>query len=345
MTHLRLAVVGLGRIGRVHLEHIAASADCVLCAVADPGPANAPDGVPRYGDVESLLAAQRPDGVILATPNALHVSGALACLAAGVPCLVEKPVSADLGDARRLAEAVTASGVPVLVGHHRRHSAVIQAAAQVVRSGALGRLVAISGSATYVKPDRYFTEGPWRGQPGGGPILINLIHEIDNLRTLAGEVVQVQAMASNATRSLPVEDTVAIGLRFASGALGTFLLSDTATGPRSWEQTTGENPDYDHHADEDCYNLAGTRGSLAVPTLRLRQYEAEASWFEPLVRVPVPVQPDDPLARQLAHFCAVIRGEVQPLVTVADATRTLAVTLAVARAAAQSSMVSCEAAS
>lgn len=77
------------------------------------------------------------------------------------------------------------------------------------------------GSAVFYKPDEYFDAAPWRREAGGGPILIKMIHEIGNLRSLCGEIVAVQALASSATRDFPVEDTVAINLRFASGALGT----------------------------------------------------------------------------------------------------------------------------
>lgn len=104
------------------------------------------------------------------------------------------------------------------------------------------------------------SQAPWRSQPGGGPILINPIHEIGNLRSLCGDITAVQAMASHASRGLAVEDTTAIVLRFANGALGSFVLSDTAASARSWEQTSGENPAYDSHDDEDCYLVAGTPG-------------------------------------------------------------------------------------
>lgn len=80
-------------------------------------------------------------------------------------------------------------------------------------------------------------------------------------------------------------------------------------------------------------SLAGTRGSLAVPTLRLLTYPGEASWSQRLHREQLALPEVDPLARQLEHFLAVIRREVTPLVTVRDAARTLAVTLAVAEAA------------
>jgi predicted dehydrogenase len=324
-------------IGRAHLQRIAASSECELAALVDPSPAAAEiaqaAGVPLFRELEPMLETERPDGVIVATPNALHVAGALLCIARGVAVLVEKPIADSVADAQQLVDAAQAARVAVLVGHHRRHSAILEAAREVIASGRLGRLVAVTGSATFYKPDRYFDDGPWRRQAGGGPILINMIHEVDNLRTLAGEIVQVQAMASNTARGFEVEDTVSIGLRFANGALGSFMLSDSAASPRSWEQTSGENQSYDHHGDEDCYLITGDRGSLAVPTMRLRRYEGEASWWQPLRGERVALPQLDPLVAQLAHFCAVVRGEVAPRVGARDATRTLAVTLAVAEAA------------
>jgi predicted dehydrogenase len=336
---LRLAIAGAGLIGRAHIERIRAHDDCTLVALADPSPGAAElaraEGVALHADLGTMLDLAKPDGVILATPNALHVAGALACIERQVPVLVEKPVADTLADARRLADAEAASRVPVLVGHHRRHSGVLEAARDVIAAGRLGRIVTVNGSATFRKPDRYFADGPWRAKSGGGPILINLVHEIDNLRMLLGEIVQVQAMTSNAVRGFEVEDTAAIGLRFASGALGSFLLSDCAASPRSWEQTSGENPAYDHHGDEDCYVIAGEHGSLNVPTMRLRTSDGEASWWSPLNKQTLSTQTHDPLARQLAHFCAVIRGDAEPRVSAADAARTLRVTLAVAESARQ----------
>jgi predicted dehydrogenase len=333
-------VAGAGLIGRAHIERIRDHDDCIVVAIADPSAAAADVAraaeVPLYSDLPTLLDTAKPDGVILATPNALHVEGALQCIERSVPVLVEKPVADTLADAVRLADAEAASRVPLLVGHHRRHSRLLEAAREAIAAGRLGRIVAVNGSATFRKPDRYFADSPWRRQAGGGPILINLVHEIDNLRMLLGEIVQVQAMASNAVRGFEVEDTAAVALRFASGALGTFLLSDAAASPRSWEQTSGENPDYDHHADEDCYVIAGERGSLNVPTMRLRcAAGGDASWSSPLATETLAVEAGDPLARQLAHFCAVIRGDAEPRVSAADAARTLRVTLAVAESARQ----------
>jgi len=348
MKKTRIAVAGAGLIGRRHIELIQASAECELAAIVDPLPATAAFaeslGVPLYTDLDSLLGKERPDGVILATPNQLHVEGALACVAHGVPALIEKPVAHTLGEGKRLLAIAEQAGAKLLVGHHRAHSAILEKAREVIAEGVLGNLVAVMGSALFYKPDDYFDAAPWRREAGGGPVLINMIHEIGNLRSLCGEIVAVQAQASSATRGFAVEDTVSISLRFASGALGTFMLSDTAACARSWEQTARENHDYPSYEDEDCYVLAGSQGSLSIPTMRLKYYarREDRSWWKPFETAVAALQEADPLARQLAHFCQVIRGEVEPLVSVRDGLRNLQIVEAISEAARSGQIVSTE---
>lgn len=171
--------------------------------------------------------------------------------------------------------------------------------------------------------------------------MINLIHEIGNFRTLCGEINAVQAMASSATRNFAVEDSVAIILQFADGALGTFLLSDTAASARSWEQTSQENKSYPTYPDEDCYSVSGTMGSLSIPTMRTKYYrsEAEQSWWSPFVEETIDVSRKDPLACQLDHFVDVVRGEAMPLVSARDGLRNLQITEAIAESARTRQMV------
>jgi len=305
----------------------------------DPSPAAADvaakAGVPLYRSLDELLRKDPPDGVILATPNALHVEQALECIEAGLPVLLEKPIAPTVAEGEGLVKAAEKAKARILIGHHRAHSPIMAKAKAVIDDGILGGLVAVMGSALFFKPDRYFQDAPWRRQPGAGPILLNMIHEVHNLRMLCGEIVAVQAFASRATRGFPVEDTVAINLQFASGALGTFMLSDTAACARSWEQTSRENPAYPSYPDEDCYLIAGTLGSLSVPTMRLKTYDkAEGrSWWKPFRTSVAEVAREDPLARQLEHFGAVIRGEAKPLVSARDGLANLRVTEAISEAA------------
>jgi predicted dehydrogenase len=151
---------------------------------------------------------------------------------------------------------------------------------------------------------------------------------------LCGDIVAVQAMSSNAVRGFQVEDTAVINLQFASGVLGTFLLSDTAASAKSWEQTSQENKDYATYGDEDCYVIAGDMGSLSVPTMRLKTYPkaADRSWFKPFQVDVLELQREDPLALQLAHFLEVIQGQAKPLVSVRDGLQNLQVVEAIASA-------------
>lgn len=341
----RIAVAGAGLIGQAHVAAARSCAGVALAAIVDPAPAAAAlaaqAGVPLHASLDELIARDRPDGVVLATPNVLHVPQALQCIAAGLPVLLEKPIAPTVAEARTLVAAVDKAGARLLVGHHRAHSPIMAKAKQVVESGVLGPLVAVTGTAMFLKPDHYFDDGPWRREPGGGPILINMIHEVHNLRMLCGEIVTVQALASNAARGFAVEDTVAVNLRFASGVLGTFLLSDAAASARSWEQTSRENPAYPSYDDEDCYLIAGRNGSLAIPTMRLKTYPraADRSWWKPFEVGTVGMVRADPIARQMEHFAAVVRGEAAPLVSARDGLANLRVTEAISEAAQSGTMV------
>ena len=341
MPKVRIAVAGAGLIGIRHIEEIRKCPSTELAAIVDPGP-KAPEiaeteRVPLYRSLAELFAEEKPDGVVLATPNHMHVEQGLDCIAAGVPCLVEKPVGHTLDEGLRLVEAAEKANHKLLVGHHRPHSPILHKAVEVVRSGVLGRIVGVIGSAVFYKPDKGYFDPPyeWRRQKGGGPILINMTHEVGNLRAIVGEIVAVQAFSSNAARGFAVEDTVAINLQFQNGALGTFLLSDTAASARSWEQTSQENKTYPTYPDEDCYVVIGTDGSLAVPTMRLKYYKnkEDRSWWKPFDTQTIALERADPLAKQIEHFAALIRGEANPLVSGRDGLQNLRVTDAIVESA------------
>lgn len=336
MAALQIAVAGAGLIGRAHIALIQKSKQCALAAIADPAPqaeAFAKEiGVPHFADLERMLDEVEPQGVIVATPNAAHASNGLACVARGIPVLVEKPITETVDSAQKLVTAAKNASVPLLVGHHRRHSAILEQARDVIRSGKLGRITSVTAFTTFLKPEPYF-DMTWRREPGGGPVLINLIHDIDDLRFLIGDIARLQAMTSSAVRGFAVEDSAVVNLQFANGALGSITCSDAAAAPWSWELTSGENPAYPH-SREDCYFISGADGSLAVPTMRLWNYGAERGWNAPLHQTQLVADEADPLARQLDHFCAVIRGEAEPACSGDDGLKTLQATFAIHESAA-----------
>ena len=333
---ISIAIAGAGLIGSRHAAAVLASGAARLHAIVDPAEAGgtlaARLGVPWYPSLDDLFAQGKPDGVILATPNQAHVEGGLACVAAGVPVLVEKPFATDVASGERLVAAAEAAGVAVLTGHHRRHNPLIQRARAEIDSGAIGQIVSVNATTWFFKPDDYF-DVDWRRRKGAGPVFLNLIHDIDLMHYLCGAVTTVHALESNAIRGNAVEETAVITVRFESGALGTLNVSDTIVAPWSWELTARENPAYPP-TTEPCYLIGGTHGSLELPGLRLWRNRATRSWWEPIDATQLPFGFDDPLVLQVRQFAAVIRGDAPPLVSGRDGLRALRVIEAVKQSAA-----------
>lgn len=329
----RIAVVGAGLIGHKHIQIVRDLA--VLDAIIDPAPASRQTALendtPWFADLEDYLSDHRPDGVIVASPNGLHLTHGTACLRAGIPALIEKPLADDAANAAILADLSRERGVSVLVGHHRRHSPLVKAAKAAIDAGRLGRLATVSAQFWLVKPDDYY-DAAWRRQAGGGPTLINLIHDIDLLRHFCGEIVHVQATESNAIRGFEVEDTSAVILGFEGGALGTVSISDTVAAPWSWELTAGENPAYPQ-TPMACYMLGGTQGSLSIPDLRLWHHPGQNSWWAPIDDERLEATPLDPVEEQFRHFLDVIAGRAAPLVSADEGLANMAVLDAIKRAA------------
>lgn len=341
MEKLNLVVVGPGLIGKQHIRLINENPRCKLCAIVAPNHAinheiAKREGVPLYYSLVDCLHRKAVDGVIISSPNQYHAEQANLCIQAGVAVLIEKPITVTVEEGQALVNLAEQSNAKVMVGHHRAHSPLLSLARSVINEGRLGRIVTIMGSAQFYKPAHYFKSGPWRSELGGGPSLINLIHEISNLRSLCGEITAVQALSSSLIRKFPVEDTIVTNLVFKNGALGTFVLSDTAASAKSWEQTSRENSSYPTYKDEDCYTIAGTVGSLAIPTMRLKYYSdgTEPSWWVPFTEEILETRRQDPLARQLDHFIDVIEGKCHPLVSAADGLRNLIVVEAIRESAA-----------
>ncbi|MDA8001211.1 MAG: Gfo/Idh/MocA family oxidoreductase [Alphaproteobacteria bacterium] len=335
---VRIAVIGAGLAGQQHIKAIARAAPAAkLSAVADTDSAaralaeNA--GAEWYPSLDALLDNAKPDGILLATPNELHPEQARKTLAAGLPTLIEKPVATTARAAASIARASEESGTAALVGHYRRHHPAVAAAREKIQSGALGEIVSVHAFFWLKKPDDYFKQ-KWRARPGGGPVFINLSHDIDIVRHLCGEVVAAHAFEANHVRGNAVEESAAISLRFAGGALGTVTASDVIPAPWSWELTARENPVYPPTGQSAIY-IGGTRGSLELPRGRLWRYARRGDgWWHPLsADWRAERRDNDLLRRQICHFADVIRGESAPLVSAREGMRTLQVLEAIKKSA------------
>jgi predicted dehydrogenase len=213
---------------------------------------------------------------------------------------------------RRQIECAKVSNCHLLIGHHRRFNPYVVATKKLLPS--LGQIVAINGLWTIYKPEEYFNAPTeWRRLDSAGPILINLIHEIDILHHLFGPIVRVYAEKSISQRGNAAEEGAAITLRFESGIVGTFLLSDAVISPHNFETGTGENPTIPKEG-RDFYRILGSEASLSVPDMTRWTYPGDRKdWTEKLgceiLKVP---EMKVPFELQIEHFVKVIRGEEEP---------------------------------
>jgi myo-inositol 2-dehydrogenase/D-chiro-inositol 1-dehydrogenase len=191
---LRIGVIGVGRIGRMHAELLARQVPgAALRAVYDARPPTAHDvahalGVPAAANVEEILGAD-VDAVAICSSADTHVDLLIAAAEAGKAVFCEKPVSLELEQLDRALAAVDAAGVPFQIGFNRRFDPAHAAVRDAVRSGAIGEphLVRISSRDPGPPPLEYV-------KSSGGLFLDMMIHDFDMARYLTGsEVVEVFA--------------------------------------------------------------------------------------------------------------------------------------------------------
>ncbi|TKA26185.1 hypothetical protein B0A50_04682 [Salinomyces thailandicus] len=338
-----IAIIGTGVIGPRHAQSVVNCTATTLLCLVDPNPSAIQAAnkfqTPLHSSIEDMIqAGPRPDAAIVCTPNKTHVAISQTLLKAGIHVLVEKPLSTTVPSGRELVSTAKLTGKHLLVGHHRRFNPYVTATKQALLAHQIGTPIAISGLWATYKPREYFqppTE--WHAQAGdGGPILINLIHEVDLLQYLLGPITRVhaeQTLSQRRGRGHTAEEGAAILLRFASGVVGTFILSDAVPSPHTFEQGTGENPLFPQ-SGRDFYRIFGSEGTLSVGDMRVWRYGegVEKSWRSGLEGVEVAVGGEVPFDEQVAHFARVVRGAEEPRCTGEDGLSALVVCEAVKRA-------------
>ena len=337
MKNITVGLIGAGLIGRKHLSKLAGHRDYELVGIADVNVERVSAEYPKtrvFADFRKLLDEARPDAVIIASPNQVHAETGIECARRGIHILIEKPVTDTIETAATLIAEARKGGIKSLVGHHRRHHLQVKTLKALLGEGRIGDLVGVSAIWATHKPADYFKIAPWRTEAGGGPILINLIHEIDFLRFTVGEIAAVEAITSNRQRGFAVEDTAAALIEFDHGTLGTFFVSDSAITPWTTEQGVGESPEFPF-SGESNYRFMGRRGALEFPGLVQWTQAGDAQdWNKPIQAQRIHAPTIDPYVAQLDHFRDVVRDTAPSLQPVEDGARSLMATLAIAEAAA-----------
>ena len=179
----RLGFLGTGWIGRHRMAAMLDTGLVEAIAVADPSPEMAAEALKRapraqvVADLDALLALGL-DGVVVATPSALHAEQSIRALDAGVAVFCQKPLGRDAAEAARVVDAARRADRLLLVDFSYRFTAGMQAIAPLVREGLLGRVHAVD--LTF--HNAYGPDKPWfydRAQSGGGCVMDLGVHLVD----------------------------------------------------------------------------------------------------------------------------------------------------------------------
>lgn len=337
---IRLAVFGLNQGSKIARD-AKASDEFELVAVAGFGQQAEEVAieldVPLYADFNDLLAEVPLDAVAIALPNGLHVSATRASLDAGVRnILLEKPIANTVEEAEEIIRRCDEAGAVLLIGHHRRSSSKYLFLHDFIASGALGEVVGVQASWACAKPRAYF-DVEWHTKKGGGPFLINAIHDIDDLNYTTGMTVRrVYAAARNTIRGNEIEDSASVILEFDNGATATYFISDGTPGPWNYDLAAEENHFFRWCSGENSLRFFGTKGSLGFPNMDFYHYadDDHFGWNHELVAEHFDIEKNDPMTAELQHFADLCLGrEMRPRCTGADGVATLKVINAILESA------------
>jgi myo-inositol 2-dehydrogenase / D-chiro-inositol 1-dehydrogenase len=249
---VRIALVGAGRMGRVHLAAINASDQISLAGIVEPADgvrANLEsEHVPLFASPRELIAAGTAEGVLIAAPSPVHASLVSQFAAAGIPVLCEKPIGVSPEEAARARDAALQADVVLQVGYWRRFVPQLRELRARIEAGELGEIFQLS----CMQWDQEPPSASFRADSGG--IAIDMgVHEIDQIHWLLGE--RIEWVAAVAAGRLPPE---AVSAADPDAAVVLATLSGLAVATIS----LGRRFPY---ADSCWLELWGTRGYERVP--------------------------------------------------------------------------------
>jgi predicted dehydrogenase len=273
MEKVRIAVIGIGNIGNLHLGNIPNEPKVELTAVCDIVPEKAKaaaekHGVKAYFDSDKLLADRVCDAVIIGTPHYAHTTIGIAALNSGHHVLVEKPISVHKADCERLVAAHEANKEMVFAAmFNQRTDPYYRKIKEMVDSGELGQFLRTSWIiTTWFRTQAYYDSGGWRatwGGEGGGVLLNQCPHNLDLLQWICGMPERIHGFCGIGKRhKIEVEDEVTAYMEYPGGCTGVFVT------------TTGEAP------GTNRFEIAGDQGKLVYENDQITYIRNEVSSTE-----------------------------------------------------------------
>lgn len=224
---IKFVVIGLGRIGQRHIQHIQNYG--VLVGVCDSLPALAKkvgdeNACPSFTSIEELLAANvGADVASICTPNGLHAEHTIKSLRAGLHVLCEKPMALSVQDCGEMIKEAEKANKRLFVVKQNRFNPPVDAVKRVIEEGRLGKLYSVQLNCFWNRNDAYY-QNSWKGTANldGGTLFTQFSHFIDLFYWMIGDVKEVNAYTNNFHHQhvIDFEDSGVVILRFYNGVIG-----------------------------------------------------------------------------------------------------------------------------
>lgn len=221
-------LIGCGRIGARHAEHIAKQGK--LIAVCDTDPIKADSFAKAYHckayySIENLLAKEKTIQVIsICTPNGLHAAHSISALNNGNNVLCEKPLATSVIDCNKMIESAEKNKKHLFVIKQNRFNPPVAAVKKCIEDGYFGNILSIQLSCFWNRNTDYYANS-WKGSNDldGGTLFTQFSHFIDLLYWMFGDIKNVAAYTKNLAHQniIDFEDTGVVILEFNNGAIGT----------------------------------------------------------------------------------------------------------------------------
>jgi len=312
---LRVAVIGVGSMGRNHARVYSEMPEAELVGVADADMDAATSIADRFGgrpyqDFNQLLDEEKLDAVTVAVPTVDHLKVALQVIERGIHLLIEKPIAFNVDDGKRIIEAAKSADVKLMIGHIERFNPAVLALKQQLADDELGRVFQIDARR----------QGPFPARITDVGVVIDLaVHDLDVMRYITGEeIVRVYAETERRIHSSH-EDLLTGLVRLDDGTVGTLTINWLTPTKIRELYVTGERGMFrvDYLTQDLYFYENATADSADWETLRMLRGVSEGKMIRYVVAK------KEPLRVEQEAFLAAIRDENDVPVTGEDGLRVL----------------------
>ena len=228
MKPINFAVVGIGNIGKKHINALLSIKNTSLVAACDIDKSkfdfcrNVDNRIVCFTDYFKMLKSNDIDIVTIATPHGLHANMAIEAMRAGKHVIVEKPMALTTEECDKMNLVSKETGKRLFIVKQNRFNKPILAVSKALEEKKLGKISLVQCNVFWNRSEEYYAQSDWRGNKSleGGALHTQVSHFIDLLIWWFGDIEQAKTFIDTLHHAIEIEDVGVSALRFSSGALG-----------------------------------------------------------------------------------------------------------------------------